>query len=388
MKILVFTSQFAVGAAERLGAELAVDLNRNGIRADVMSLYTPDLADSRNAGDELLKRGVSEVHYLGLPPNPSPARILVAIVRLNRILRRKGYDIVETSSLTPGVIAAWGRLRTGARHVAGIHYAFSSAAPAPRSVRLFRLSMRLLPGTRFYAVSAYAKDAWTRFSGLPADRTRVIYNCVFARPSVGEEARDRMRKRLGIPGNSAVLLCAGRLAAYKRQEVVLDAVCREKGRRDFVVLFAGEPDLHVAGTREMVARMEETIARNGLGERVRFLGYRSDLHELMASADLLVHPTEKEAFGMVLAEALESGLPVVSTDVEGIPEVLEGTDSLLIRPGDPAALRRAMDTMLDRSPEEVRRAREKGLARAGRFGQRERTARMIEFFRDVAEGRI
>jgi len=106
---------------------------------------------------------------------------------------------------------------------------------------------------------------------------------------------------------------------------------------------------------------------------------------LMASCDLLVHPARIEGFGLVLAEALAAGLPVVASNVDGIPEVLAGTDSLMVQPDDPEALRDAVLKTLNRTPEETVCAIEKGRTRAEDFRIGKRTDAMVKLFEDVRD---
>lgn len=387
VKVLVFTSQFCHGGAERLGAELAIDLNKRGVHADVMGMYTEKMDRSSEAKSELLRRGVPSVHFLGLEPHPSFLQVIKGVLKLNALIRRQGYDIVETSSLTPGIIASCSRFGTSARHVAGIHYSFGRDGRESLSRRIFLAATHIPPETHFYAVSDFVRKTWMEYSRAHARRTRTIYNSIGCREGRSGGSRQKMRGELGLSEDTRIVLCIGRLAAYKRQDLVVEALGPECEPENLAILFVGEEDALVAGTQEMLARVREEIRRLAIGSRVRFLGLRSDIRELMASADLLVHATEKEAFGLVLAEALAEGLPVVSTGVEGIPEVLQGTDSTMVPPGDAAALRRAALAALSRSPEEAGRVRSRGEEQAARFSQSKRTSRMLEFFEDMLSDR-
>jgi glycosyltransferase involved in cell wall biosynthesis len=117
---------------------------------------------------------------------------------------------------------------------------------------------------------------------------------------------------------------------------------------------------------------------------VHFLGLRDDIPELMNSADVLVHPARKEGFGLVLAEALAAGLPIVATDVGGIPEVLACTDALMVPPDDPLALREALLDVLDRTPEEALACRRKARQRAQFFRPERRIKDMKKLFHKLS----
>src|SRR5690606_32300673 len=159
----------------------------------------------------------------------------------------------------------------------------------------------------------------------------------------------------------------GRLASYKGIDVLLDAVGPQLEAENQVLVYLGAPDLNVAGTGVTLRGMQERIEREGWGGRVRFVGFREDGPRLMASADVLAHPTMMEGFGLTLVEALATGLPVVATNIEAIPEILEDTASLLVPAGDSEALRTAIRTVLDREPLAAAYTASKGRERAGNF---------------------
>ncbi|MCL4779482.1 MAG: glycosyltransferase family 4 protein [Gammaproteobacteria bacterium] len=382
MKVLIFTSQFVHGAAERLGHELAIDLNRSGIHADLMSLYTDAYPGAAVAADDAVKRGTPTVHFLGLKPHPSPFALAGGITRLNRLIRREGYDIVETSSSTPGLIATWATIGTNARHVVGVHFSFDNNSHVTLSTRLFTWSVRLhAPRTAFYAVSNSARCAWEDYSHIPKNKIAVIFNCIQDRFFHATSNRRQLCKELGISTRSRLILCAGRIATYKQQNNIIDAVAPICEAMDIVVLFAGEADADVPGSKAMLATMIDTVANRGLTNRFLFLGYRTDLHALMASCDLFVHPSAKEAFGLVLAEALAAGLPIVSTDIDGTREVLEDTDSTMVPANDVNALQTGIIETILRTPERLSVMKALGQARASLFRQRNRTLRMLDLFK-------
>jgi glycosyltransferase involved in cell wall biosynthesis len=97
------------------------------------------------------------------------------------------------------------------------------------------------------------------------------------------------------------------------------------------------------------ARCERLARQLGVAERIHVTGFiaHDRVPGVLASADLLVLPSVYEELGTVLVEALHAGLPVIASRVGGIPEVVVDNETgLLVPPGDPAALARAIDTVL------------------------------------------
>jgi len=134
--------------------------------------------------------------------------------------------------------------------------------------------------------------------------------------------------------------------------------------------------------------LEREAERTGVGDRLHFLGFLA--HEwvpaVLAHADLLVLPSLYEELGTVLLEAMQAGLPVVASKTGGIPEVIEdGVNGLLVPPGEPEALARAIDRLLaDRDL--ARRLSEGAQQRAKDYDCEVLAERILRAYQDVTAG--
>jgi hypothetical protein len=118
----------------------------------------------------------------------------------------------------------------------------------------------------------------------------------------------------------------------------------------------GAFDCEIAGDGDERARLEGLIARHGLGDRVRLVGWRDDVPAFLAAGDVFAFPSHQEGFPLVLLEAMAVGLPVVSSAIPGPMEMIEdGIDGALVPPGDPAALARPGPGRPGRDAGKVRR---------------------------------
>lgn len=151
-------------------------------------------------------------------------------------------------------------------------------------------------------------------------------------------------------GNGAgeALLCVGEVIPEKGQDVLLEAL-GSIAALSWRCSCVGSVDRDPA----FVEGLRRRSRGAGLDERLSFPGPRvgADLDRAYASADLLVHPSRAETYGLVVTEALARGLPVIAADVGGVGEALgEGADGsrpgLLVAPGDPAALADALRAWL------------------------------------------
>jgi glycosyltransferase involved in cell wall biosynthesis len=177
---------------------------------------------------------------------------------------------------------------------------------------------------------------------VPAGRLRIIPNGVdlalFDRPPTTD-----LRAELGLADGTVLFVGAGRLAPQKDWPTLLAAVER----------YAGPPAFWaVAGEGAERPALEATIAARGLADRVRLLGLRDDVTDLLAAADALVLSSTYEGLPNIVLEAMAAGRPVVATTVGGTPELVRPETGLLVPPGDPAALSAALAALAARSPAE------------------------------------
>ncbi|HEX2142116.1 MAG TPA: glycosyltransferase [Candidatus Limnocylindria bacterium] len=154
-----------------------------------------------------------------------------------------------------------------------------------------------------------------------------------------EVDRAAVRRSLGLPAESRLVIVVAKLFRQKGHDVLLAALRSRPLPDDIGVLFAGEGPERRA--------LEASISAMGLDGRVLLLGERPDVADLLAASDLFVLPSLWEGLPMALLEAMASGLPVVATDVAGSRQVVvDGESGRLVPPADPEALRTAIDELL------------------------------------------
>ncbi|WP_323095279.1 glycosyltransferase family 4 protein [Intrasporangium sp. YIM S08009] len=214
-------------------------------------------------------------------------------------------------------------------------------------------------------------SAWSR------DRVVALHGLDPARVHIAEPGTDSAPLAVGSPGGGS-LLCAGAVTPLKGLDVLADAL-------------ATLTDLPwrcvVAGSLEVdapfAAGVVERTRRAGVADRVTFAGplTADALGAAYATADLLVAPSRSETFGMAVADALARGLPVVASDVGGLPQTVRGAGGpapgLLVPAGDPAALAGALRAWL--TDPGLR-----GRLRTGAVARRETLAPWSETARQVA----
>lgn len=199
-----------------------------------------------------------------------------------------------------------------------------------------------------------------RFARVRHPHVRVVYNGVdLSRYSPRGPSGDA-RAAWGVPAAAPLVVSVGRFVAYKGYHDLIDAAALV--HRDL-------PDAHwvLVGDGEVAPALKARAAERGIEKHVHFPGWRDDVPELLSHGDLFVLPSHGEHFGRVLIEAMAMAKPVVATASGGVPEIVQdGETGLLVPVADPAALCRAMTTLI-RDPASAQR-----MGRAGRRRVEER----------------
>jgi glycosyltransferase involved in cell wall biosynthesis len=171
--------------------------------------------------------------------------------------------------------------------------------------------------------------------------------------------QESIRKQLDIPNNVPVVVHVGRLCETKGQHLLIKAAShlRQHGL-EIIYLIVGE-DLVQNG--KYFQYLKELTKEFKVSDLVWFLGQRSDIFQLLVTADLLVLPSSAEGLPLVILEAMAAGKPVVATNVGGVAEIVEHQKTgLLISVGDVSGLAEAILWMVQ-NPESARKMGDKGL---------------------------
>jgi glycosyltransferase involved in cell wall biosynthesis len=299
-----------------------------------------------------------------------------------------------------GSVAALATLHRALRpHVVHWHAARAHAlgavaslfAPGPARILSRRVDfpVRRSPGSRLLyalpiesilAISGGVREALIR-SGVPAGRIRIVPSGIDLEPFQVPFDRPAARRRLGLADGELLILQIAALAPHKSQTDLLRAAASARARR---------PDLRfwIAGEGPLRAELEAEHRALGLGEAVRFLGFRDDTTDLLRAADLFVISSYLEGLGTSILDAMAAGLAVVATRVGGIPEIVAHQETgVLVPPRNPEALANAI---LDLAGDPERRATfgVRGQERVRAFSADVTAERTREAYLEALGGRI
>jgi glycosyltransferase involved in cell wall biosynthesis len=333
-RILVFLPALATGGAERMTVSfLAHPLVRN-LDVSVCTLYARQDGPLAN---EVAEIGVERLH-LGALRRSNP----VALFRLASLIRRRRIDLVHGHGPEPAVYGVGARFLTGVPVIFTRHVIEELWTNWRQKTHVRWAVAASRHADAVVAVSRAAADRLVELSGMDVSRLRTIYNGIDPtpfRPDRNSESIRALKHRLGIGSNQPIVLVLSVLRAGKGHEVLIRAMPK---------IWHRHPGAHllIAGSGEQEAALRALA--QPYGEKIRFLGNRTDIPDLMAISDLVALPSFSEALPMALIEAGAAGKPVVATRVGGTEEVVKDRHTgLLVNPGDPDALAKAISTILD-----------------------------------------
>ncbi len=197
---------------------------------------------------------------------------------------------------------------------------------------------------KFIVVSESLREQFL-VRGYPADKLVRVYNGVDIPP--GNMDRTKLKKELGISQNVPMVGIAGRLTQQKGIDTFLKAASGISSSV-FGVEFV------VVGDGELRGKMERLATQLKLDKKVKFIGYRKDILDVMASFNILLYPSRWEPFANTILEAMAVGTPVVASNVGGNAEAIEDGETGFLFPADNAKEAATVVTRLLDDPEQLK----------------------------------
>jgi glycosyltransferase involved in cell wall biosynthesis len=300
-----------------------------------------------------LEQAGAEVHRLGEVRLSRPHTLVRARGVLARVLARGGFDRVICHAPWPQGLL--GPVAQGA----GVPLVFWAHDAMTGRHWTERLARRVVPDA---AICNSAFTASTMGALYPDLGAEVLYAPVATSGPASAAARRRVRASLDTPESAVVIVTACRSEAWKGHDVLVDALGLLRDVPGWIWWQVGGAQR--ASESAWLAQVRDRAAARGVNDRVRWLGQRDDVPQLLLAADLYCQPNSRpEPFGVVLVEALGAGLPVVTSDLGGAPEIVDASCGVLVPAGDARLVARALDRLIA-NPDERARKGAAGPARA------------------------
>lgn len=316
LRIVQLVEDLELGGLERLAVDLALAQKQAGHQLLVYCLF-----QAGPLAAALETAGIPVVPFRKAP-GFSPSTVMAMAKRL----RADRVDVIHGHN--PGVhhYAALAARLSGVPVCVNTRHSVTTSKGLPYQERYFRWVKPLTSHVVF--VCDFVRRGLEQKLGYPAEKCSVILNGI---PLAGFLARSacpgsRPRFRFGT---------IGRLVPAKGHSVLIDAFAR-------VAKSAPGAELSIYGYGALQDELSAQIARLGLEGKVRLEGRTADSPATLGGLDVFVFSSVNEGLPLVILEAMAAGLPIVSTNVGGIPEVLPRESAWLCPPGDAEALSAAM----------------------------------------------
>jgi len=302
--------------------------------------------------------------------------------RIMKVCRRNAIELVHTN--TTQILGAG--LAAKILGIPSIYHVHSYSISRPEWVIRSLNYWFMATGDRMLANSPVTADIFLS-RGFRPDKMKVVWNPVDFEAFASDSEFKDMRSELGIDQYAPLVAIVGRVARIKCIENFIRAsktVLESVPDAAFLVVGGAQTDEDKAYQKELVFLTQEL----GLQERVRFLGRRSDIPRIMKSINLLVHTSESEGFGLVVAEAMAAGVPVVAAATGAIPYLVDdGITGRLVPFGKPEDMASAIVSLL-RDPEKAEKMGESGRLKAEKLWKAANVAEAItEVYLDLLDSR-
>ena len=280
-----------------------------------------------------LTRAGARLEILGEIAFSNPLKSASSLLRLARLLRRERFAAVVCHGSEALASYGWIVRLVGVPLVFWMH---SDTKVRNKNLGEF-LAGRVRPSLAICNSAFTAESLPLLFSVVPP---HLVLHCPVSPPPVQPDAAQRrlqLRAENTTSPDAAVIILPSRLEMWKGHGVLLEALCHLKQEPGWTCWMVGGP--FNRAQEEVLQTLRAIADAGGISDRVRFLGQRDDVPELLAAADLFCQPNlTPEPFGINAVEALYAALPVVASDLGGTREIVNASCGLLLAPGNSLSL--------------------------------------------------
>lgn len=302
--------------------------------------------------DELKDRGII-LHHINIEKSPVHIGANVKAWRqLRKIITEEEIDLVHCHNPLGGVLGRIVPKRLRKRPIViytahGFH--FYQGAPK-KNWLLYYTAERMLARFTDILITINGEDyenarkfclkengSIERIHGVGVDTGRFYPN---------KKIENEKRQELGIPANAFHIVSVAELNKNKNQQIIMRAMAQLKGTDIYYSL---------CGKGQNAYALKALAQFLGIGDRVKFLGYRTDVEEILQTADCFAFPSIREGFGIAAVEALACGVPVIAADNRGTREYMkDGVNGILCRPLDQHGFANAIQKLYEEPDYRIR----------------------------------
>jgi len=335
LRVLALDQSGVLGGAElsllevvkALRARMDVVLFDDGpFRAALVRAGVPVTVLDAGATRNIRKQG-------GSPPIGKALASVWSLVRASAA-RARNSDVIYANTQRAMVIGVMAGKLSGKPVVWHLRDIVSAEHFGKRQLSIIKWCARGL--SHVIANSGASARAFIELTGFDTERVDVVFNGIASGPfdALREVPQSELRARLGLPKDAFLVGSFSRLARWKGQHVLLEAMVLNPQMHAVLVGAA------LFGEDAYEAELRTFVEQHGLAERVHFLGFQHDIAACMCAVDVVAHTSiTPEPFGRVVVEGMLARRPVVAARAGGVTEIIhDGENGMLCAPGDARAL--------------------------------------------------
>ena len=327
IKVLEVINSLKIGGAELLLRNFVIEAKKNNqYTVDVCTLYATN--DAKNI-EEIKKKNV-RIWALDLKNKYN----IFSVIKIRNIIQREKYDIIHVHLFPASAIVALSSLflKKSIVYLFTIHSTFNRR----RSIKIFKIIDGLIYHryVKIICISKQVQNSLIKWVPKIKEKIEIIPNGI---PMNSKSNDNPLMKKYDV-------LFVGRLVQQKGIIFLLEAVSilQKKYKKIIRVAVVGDGPLK----KELIKICEELKIKDS----VEFLGFQRDVDRIMRSSRVLVLPSLWEGFGLVLLEAMKNKLPIIATNVGGIPEIItDGHEGILVPKENPKILANSINRLLENS---------------------------------------
>jgi glycosyltransferase involved in cell wall biosynthesis len=314
--------------------------------------------------EEARAQGVKVIALTSMVRSIRPVKDFKALLSLTWLIFKEKPDIVHTHSSKAGILGRLAAKIAGVPHVIHTphgHVFYGHFGPFGSRIFMWVEKIFSKFTNRMVALTDGEMDDYIDLSVCPPAKLCKIHSGVDVEKFMHANGnRVEKRRSLGLDQNQAVIGFVGWLLPIKGPDYLLKAM-------DDVWQVHQDASLVLAGKGDMDVDLRAEALKKNANGRVKFLGWREDIDEIMPLFDMLVLPSLNEGMGRVLVEAMAAGKPVVASRVGGIPDLVrDGVTGYLVPPADEKALANGIKKLLD-DPAEAKQMGRRGQEHCRQF---------------------
>lgn len=316
-----------------------INLSQNGFEVEIAcSDVGGRIAEIRKKLDGY----VNAMHIVRLHRSPLSLDNLNGYKDMKTIIQKGKYDIVWTNEPVMGVVTrltAQKARKNGTKVLYMVH-GFHFYKGAPKLNWMIYYPIEKMMASKADVICTVNQEDYKRAQKFKVNRVEYIHGIGIntSRLTLREE-KNNLRAELGIAEDDFIVLSVGELNENKNQKTILQAVS-----------LMNDPKVHyiLCGKGDQLENLKRLTTELHLEKQVHFLGYRKDVVDICSQVDVYVMPSLREGLPVASLEAMYCGLPLVTSNIRGLVDVMEdGVSGYMLRPEDSRGFAKALNKLKD-----------------------------------------